>query len=42
VAVVAGTARAARLWRRLRASTICSIALWTATLVAGAVLTSAA
>jgi uncharacterized membrane protein YhaH (DUF805 family) len=29
------------LWRRLRVSTFCSIALWTATAVAGTVLISA-
>jgi len=32
----------ARHWRRLRATAIASIVLWTATLVAGVVLTNAA
>jgi len=35
-------ARTPRLWRRLRVNARLSLALWTATLVAGAVLTSAA
>jgi hypothetical protein len=32
----------ARLWRRLRMSAVCSLALWTATLVAGALLVNIA
>lgn len=35
-------ARVAHLWRRLRASAICSLGLWTATLVAGALLVNVA
>jgi hypothetical protein len=31
-------ARIAQLWRRLRGSAMCSLALWTATLIAGALL----
>ena len=34
--------RVAALWRRLRGSAICSLALWTATLVAGALLVNVA
>lgn len=35
---VVPTERIAHLWQRLRASSVCSLALWTATLVAGALL----
>ena len=35
---VAPAKRMAQLWRRLRASAVCSLGLWTATLVAGALL----
>lgn len=34
--------RIAQLWRRLRTSAVCSLALWTATLVAGALLVNVA
>jgi hypothetical protein len=34
--------RVAELWRRLRGSAMCSVALWTATLVAGALLVNVA
>jgi hypothetical protein len=34
--------RVAQLWRRLRGSAMCSLVLWTATLVAGALLVNVA
>lgn len=36
------TDRVSRLWRRLRASAVCSLGLWTATLIAGALLVNLA
>jgi hypothetical protein len=36
------TARVSQLWRRLRASAVCSLGLWTATLIAGALLVNVA
>jgi hypothetical protein len=36
------TARVSQLWRRLRASAVCSLGLWTATLIAGALLVNLA
>jgi hypothetical protein len=39
---VVPTVRVAQLWRRLRASAVCSLGLWTATLIAGALLVNVA